>query len=255
MLATLGLAGLTWGLTVLSGHVRGGGGNWTVAAGVVALSLFIVVEYRRGDRAMMPLRLFATRSYVGLSILTLLLYAALGGLFVALPFLLIEGGGYSAVEAGAALLPLPIVIGLASRAMGRLAVRTGPRWPLTIGPIVVAAGFALAGRIDPAGGYWASVLPPLLIVAIGMALAVAPLTTAVMNSVDAKHVGIANGANSALARTGGLLATALLGSVLAARGAALIEAAQAAAWIASGMSLAAGLAALLLLESRRLKPE
>ena len=255
ILATLGLAGLTWGLTVLSGDVPVAGGGWAIGAGLVALGLFVAVEYRRDDRAMMPLGLFATSSYIGLSILTLLLYAALGGLFVVLPFLLIEAGRYSAVEAGAALLPLPLVLGLASRAMGRLAVRIGPRWPLTIGPLIVAGGFALAGRLDPAAGYWTSVLPPLLIVAIGMAGAVAPLTTAVMNSVDAEHVGTANGANSALARTGGLLATALLGSVLGARGAALVEAVHVAAWIAAGMCAAAGLAALLLLEPHRLKSE
>jgi MFS family permease len=157
------------------------------------------------------------------------------------------------VQAGAALLPLPLVIGFASRAMGRLAARIGPRLPLTIGPLVVAGGFALASRIDPAASYWTSVLPPLLIVAIGMAGAVAPLTTAVMNSVDAQHAGTANGANSALARTGSLLATALLGTVLAARGDALVAAVSTASWVAAGMSAAAGIAALLLLQAQRLR--
>lgn len=254
-LATLGLAGLTWGLTILSGPAAIGGGPVSVVLGLAALSLFLVVEHRRGDRAMMPLGLFATSSYIGLSILTLLLYGALGGLFVLLPYLLIEAGHYSAVKAGAALLPLPAMIGAASRFMGQLATRVGPRWPLTVGPLVVAGGFALASRIDPAASYWTGVLPPLLLIAIGMAGAVAPLTTAVMNSVDPQHVGTANGANSALARTGGLLATALLGSVLSRHGAALVQAVGAASWFAAGACLVAGLASLFLQEQRRLKPK
>ena len=255
LLATAGLFALTWGLTVLSGDAQMWGGGWAVAAGVAALVLFLIVERRRGDRAMMPLGLFATSSYIGLSILTLLLYGALGGLFVLIPFLLIEAGKYSAVEAGAALLPLSIVIGLASRPMGKLAARIGPHWPLTIGPLVVAGGFALTSRIDPTASYWTGVMPGLLVIAIGMAGAVAPLTTAVMNSVDGEHVGTANGANSALARTGGLLATALVGSVLGARGGALVERVSIAAWIAAAASAGAGVAAWLLLEPKRLKSE
>lgn len=201
---------------------------------------------------MMPLGLFATPSYIGLSLLTLLLYGALGGLFVLLPFVLIEAGGYSAVQAGAALLPLSIVIGLASRAMGRLAARIGPRWPLTIGPLVVAGGFLLTSAIDPQSSYWTGVMPGLLVIAIGMAGAVAPLTTAVMNSVDERHVGTANGANSAFARTGGLIATALVGSVLAGRGAALVHDVATASLIGAGVSAIAGLAALFLLEPERI---
>ena len=135
-----------------------------------------------------------------------------------------------------------------------MAARIGPRWPLTIGPLIVAAGFALASRIDPAESYLTNVLPPLLIIAIGMAGAVAPLTTAVMSSVDAEHVGTANGSNSALARTGGLLATALIGGVLAHRGQALVDAAGWAAWVAAGACVAAALASLFLLEGDRIKP-
>jgi MFS family permease len=250
-LATLGLAGVTWGLTVLSGKLAIGGGEWAVGMGLAALFLFLLVEYRRGDRAMMPLSLFATSSYIGLSILTLLLYGALGGLFVVLPFLLIEAGHYSAIEAGAALLPLPIVIGAGSRFMGKLAARIGPRWPLTIGPLAVAAGFGLASRTDPGASYWTNVLPPLVVIAIGMAAAVAPLTAAVMGSVDTEHVGAANGSNSALARTGGLLATALLGGILSQRGDALAGVVSAASWFAAGACVVAGLAALLLLERPR----
>jgi MFS family permease len=201
----------------------------------------------------MPLAMFGTASFVGLTLLTFFLYAALGGLFVLLPYVLIELRGYSPVAAGAALLPLPAVIGLASRPMGAIAARIGPRLPLTIGPLVVAAGFALAARIGGDGDYWTSVLPAMLVIAIGMAGAVAPLTTAVMASVDNDHVGTANGFNSAVARTGGLIATALLGAVLAARGEALGEAFAAASFVAAGAAAVAGLSALILLKPQELR--
>lgn len=247
-LATAALALVTFGLTRLSGEAEGPGGWETAVLGIVAFAAFLLVERRRGDRAIMPLAMFGTPSFAGLTVLTFLLYGAMGGLFVALPYLLIELKGYSPTEAGAALLPLPLVIGTASRAMGALAARIGPRWPLTLGPLVVAGGFVLAARIGAGGRYWSDTLPAVLVIAVGMAGAVAPLTTAVMASVDGGHVGTANGFNSAVARTGGLIATALLGSVLAASGAALEEAWRAAAWAAAGSAALAGLAALILLK-------
>jgi EmrB/QacA subfamily drug resistance transporter len=257
--ATVALGLLTWGLTVLSGEGGGVGGGlgsgraaWTATAlGVLGLGLFVAIEHRRGERAMMPLDMFASASFAGLSILTFFLYAALGGLFVLLPFVLIAAGGYSPLAAGAALLPLPAVIGLASRPMGTLAVRTGPRLPLTIGPLIVALGFLLATRIGGDSDYWTTVLPAVLVIAIGMAGAVAPLTTAVMASVDGDHVGVANGFNSALARAGGLIATALLGSVLAAHGAGLEQAFDIAALAGAAAAAVAGVAALLLLRPRQ----
>ncbi|HEX8126171.1 MAG TPA: MFS transporter [Allosphingosinicella sp.] len=252
--ATLGLAAVTWGLTMVSG-----GGSLAVqglaatALGGFALLAFVGIERRRGEAAIMPLALFGTASFVGLTLLTFFLYAALGGLFVLLPYLLIELRGYSPVEAGAALLPLPAVIGLASRGMGAVAARIGPRLPLTVGPLIVAAGFALAARIGEGGSYWTSVLPPVLLIAVGMAGAVAPLTTAVMASVDGDHVGTANGFNSAVARTGGLIATALVGGVLAARGEALAEAFAVAAFVAAGAAVVAGLSALVLLRPHEIR--
>jgi EmrB/QacA subfamily drug resistance transporter len=252
--ATLALGAITWGLTVLSGGGGQEGEGWTSTGfGVAALLAFLAIERRRGDRAIMPLVLFGTVSFAGLSLLTFFLYAALGGLFVALPFMLIELRGYSPVAAGAALLPLPVVIALGSRLMGRVAAGTGPRLPLTVGPLIVAAGFALAARIGGNGSYWTAVLPAMLLIAVGMAGAVAPLTTAVMASVDRDHVGTANGFNSAVARTGGLIATALLGSVLAARGATLGEAFATAAFVAAGAATMAGMAALLLLKPHEIR--
>ncbi len=254
--ATVALGGITWGLTLLSGTVPAAALGWMATiSGVAAFLLFLWIERKRGDRAIMPLAMFGTASFTGLTLLTFFLYAALGGLFVLLPYLLIELKGYSPVEAGAALLPLPLVLGAASRTMGALAARIGPRLPLTVGPLVVAGGFALATRIGVDASYWTSVLPAVLVIAIGMAGAVAPLTTAVMGSVDRNHVGTANGFNSAVARTGGLIATALLGSVLAAEGAALAAAFDGAALVAAGAAAVAGLAALLLLRPTEIRTE
>ena len=242
LLATGGLGALTYGLTLRS---AGGGGTAALFAGVGLLMAFVAVEARRHDRAMMPLVLFASRSFVGLTLLTLLLYGALGGLLLLLPYVLIRAGGYSAFGAGAALLPLPLVIGAGSRAMGRVAATIGPRLPLTVGPLVVAGGFVLATRIG-GGSYWTQVFPALLVISLGMAGAVAPLTTAVLGSVDAQHTGTASGFNSAVARSGGMIATALLGAALAATGSALVAAFATAAWVAAAVSAAAGIAALTL---------
>ncbi len=253
--ATIALGAFTWGLTVLSGEADPGVGGtsvawFAIATGAAALALFLLLERRRGEEALMPLALFGTASFTGLTLLTFLLYGALGGLFVLLPFSLIELGGYSPIEAGAALLPLPATIGLASRAFGGLAARIGPRLPLSIGPLVVALGFVLLAVGGGEGAYWTAILPGTFVVALGMAAAVAPLTTAVMNSVDEDHVGTANGFNSAVARTGGLVATALLGTVLAATGPALAQAFSAAMMASALAAAAGGIAAALMLRRR-----
>ena len=227
--ASIGLAALTWGMTVAT---SGAGLQWqsglAIALGVILMLLFLRVEQRAGDCAMLPLSLFRSHSFSGLNLMTFLLYGALGALLLVLPFVLIEYDHYSASEAGAALLPLPVVIALASSTMGRLAGKLGPRLPLTAGPIIVAAGFMLAMRIG-GSSYWTTTLPAMLVIAIGMAVAVAPLTTAVLSSVDAGHSGVASGFNSAVARAGGLFTTALLAAVLGAHGAALLDAFHVAA--------------------------
>jgi EmrB/QacA subfamily drug resistance transporter len=246
--ATLALGTLTWGLTVLGGATPLlGAGVAAVAVGVAGLALFVWVEARQGAHASMPLALFGTMSFGGLTLLTFMLYAALGATLVLIPFLLIENRGYTPLTAGAALLPIPAILGAGSRFMGSLAARIGPRWPLTIGPLVVAVGFALTARTAPETSYWTTLFPALVVVALGMAGAVAPLTTAVMASVDTRHVGAANGFNSAIARAGGLIATALLGSVLAAEGAALEAAFDRAVLVCAVAAALAGLAALVML--------
>jgi predicted MFS family arabinose efflux permease len=243
-LATVALGLLTWVLTLWSSSYTLTNVVWIgLALGVLALSLFLLVENRRGDRAMMPLSLFGSRPFVGLTALTFLLYAALGGLLVLLPYVLIEAGGYSPLAAGMALLPFPLVIGLASRLMGQITEAVGPRWPLTVGPLITGVGFLLLVRVTPQTSYWTNVLPAVLVIAGGMAGAVAPLTTAVLSSVDDRHTGTASGFKSAIARTGGLIATALAGGVIARSGAALVSAFHVAALIGATLAVAFGVAA------------
>src|SRR6516164_8923586 len=245
-LATVGLGGLTWSLTAGSGPA-----GWTALASVAAtlaltmLALFLIVEGRRGERAMMPLALFASRSFIGLTLLTFLLYGALGALLVLIPYVLIEAAGYSGTAAGAALLPLPLVLSLTSPMMGRLAGRLGARLPLALGSLIVGLGFLLALRFD--SNYWTGVLPAILVIAVGLSGAVAPLTTAVLSSVDARHTASASGFNSAVARTGGLVATALLGTVLAAHGPALLAAFHAAMIAGAAACVVAAFSAFSLL--------
>jgi EmrB/QacA subfamily drug resistance transporter len=214
-LATTALGLLTWALTVASGS-RSPALLSVVAAmaGVALLGAFIWHERRLGDRALMPVAMFTAPIFVGLTLLTFFLYCSLGGLLVLLPFFLIQVGHWSAVSAGAALLPIPVLIGAGSRFMGRLASRYGARVPLTAGAAFVGLGLALYARTEPGNlRYWLDVFPPTLLVAMGMGICVAPLTASVMEAVETAHVGIASGFNSAVARIAGLIATALLGFV------------------------------------------
>jgi EmrB/QacA subfamily drug resistance transporter len=244
MLATIGLGVLTWGLTAWSASAQVDTASGAAIGGGIALMLaFLFVEHRRGAEAMVPLGLFGSRAFGGLTLFTFLLYGALAGLMLLLPYTLIQAGGYPATRAGLALLPFPIVIALGSPWMGKLAARIGPRWPLTIGPLLVAGGFALGLRIDQDASYWTSVLPSMLTVSLGMAIAVAPLTTAVLSSVDDHHVGTASGLNSAVSRAGGLIVTALVGIVLSRSGAALIAGLHGAALAGAGLALIASLTA------------
>ena len=245
LLVTIGLGALTYGLTLWSANQHPSALSiGAIVAGVVLSAAFLLVEHRRGERAMMPLTMFADRSFVGLNLLTFLLYGAFGGAMLLLPYVLIETAHYTPVQAGMAMLPLPILIALASPQMGKLATRIGPRWPLAVGPAIVAAGMFLATRIMPGQAYWNAIFPAISVMAIGMAIAVAPLTTAVLASVDPRHTGTASGLNSAVSRTGGLFATALLGAVLAASGAALVARFHAALWVGAIIALAAAVTAL-----------
>ena len=245
LLASAGLGCLTWGLAAASadkGLTPGSGG--AMAAGVAILLAFLWAERRAGDKAMLPLKLFASSSFSGLNLMTFLLYGALGALMLLVPYVLIQALQYSAKEAGAALLPFPIVLALGSPLMGRVAGSHGSRLPLAAGALIVAGGFLLGTRIGP-GSYATTVLPAMLVIAVGMACVAAPLTTAVLASVDGAHTGVASGFNSAVARGGGLIATALLGIVLTARGQALLAPFHTALVVCAGCALAASACAFV----------
>ena len=239
-LATAALGGATYGLTLWSSTGRFDAiAIGAIVAGLLLFAGFLWVERARRDEAMMPLSLFKDSCFTGLNLMTLLLYGAFGAVMLLVPYVLIEQAGYSPVQAGLAMLPLPILLTVGSPVMGQLSERTGPHLPLTIGPLVVAAGMLLGLRIDSMADYWTTVFPTMTVMAAGMAIAVAPLTSSVLGSVDEKHVAMASGFNSAVARLGGLVATALLGIVLSQEGEQLITGFH-GAMMASAIVAAAG---------------
>lgn len=216
ILATLGLAGLTYGLIEAPGR---GWGDATVlislVVGVVALALFVVVEARSPD-AMMPLRLFRSRVFSATNLLTLFLYAALAGLLFFLPLNLIQVQGYPEAAAGLASLPMVLCLALLSRWAGGLTDRFGPRLPLTVGPALAGVGFLVLGLVGLTPGpqsYWWTFFPGLCLLGLGMAITVVPLTTAVMGAVESSHAGVASGVNNAVSRAAGVLAIATMGAL------------------------------------------
>jgi EmrB/QacA subfamily drug resistance transporter len=254
LLATAGLGGLTYGLTLCSATRRFSDvAVIALGAGILMLGAFLWIEHRRGTRAMMPLSQFEGRCFSGLNLLTFLLYGAFGAAMLLIPYVLITSGGYSPVQAGLAMLPLPILMSSLSPIMGGMAARTGPRIPLTIGPLVVAAGMALAQLMTPEGSYWTGPFITILVMAAGMTIAVAPLTSSVLGSVEEQHVAMASGFNSAVARTGGLIATALLGAVLASKGSQLFASFHVAMLVSAGVSALASLVGLTMLGGVKMK--
>lgn len=208
-LAAAGFGLAAFGLVAL-GEGRGTGGPspaLLLGAGVAMLALFALWETRT-EAPMTPPALFASAAFSGLNLATLLMYAALSVMFFLLPFDLIERRGYTATEAGLALLPFSLLVGILSRWIGGLADRAGPRGPLTLGAIASTTGYGLIAFAPADGGYWTSVFPGMAALGLGFAIVVAPLTSAVLSVVDEEEQGTASGVNNTASRVAQLLGVA-----------------------------------------------
>ena len=240
----LGAATAAGGLALLTGGLIAAGSGWTVstvaaaAAGAALLAAFVVVE-RQSAKPMLPLSVFSNAQFAGANLVTLAVYAGLGAAFFLVVLNLQLILGYSALEAGTALLPATVLMLLLSARVGALAQRIGARWPMTLGPLTVAGGLLWLGQVGPGDTYLASVLPGAVVFGLGLSITVAPLTATVMASVDEHLLGVGSATNNAVARLAGLLAVAVLP---AAAGVRLEEAGpDGLAGYATAMAISAGL--------------
>jgi EmrB/QacA subfamily drug resistance transporter len=216
------LAALTYGLTAA------GASSWSwpvalAAAGGLALGVAFVVRERHAQTPLVPPSIFRSRLFSTANAVTLLVYAALGIVFFAVGITLQVGAGYSPLAAGLSLLPVTVIMLLFSSRAGALLNRTGPRLPLTVGPLVAAVGVALLHRIDGSTSYVADVLGPVIVFGAGLTILVAPLTATVLAAVPDNQAGLASGVNNAVARTAGLLGVAAVPLVAGLSGDRLIE--------------------------------
>ncbi|WP_040537193.1 DHA2 family efflux MFS transporter permease subunit [Gordonia namibiensis] len=246
-----GLAGVVYAL--IEGPSRG----WSTATitaglvGVAVLVAFAVIETRVRS-PLLPLRLFRSSQFTGANLTTLLVYAALGGALFLLALQLQQSLGYSAFEAGAAMFPSTFIMLFGSPLVGKLAQTTGPRPPMTVGPLIAAGGFALMARVQPGTDYLAHVLPGVLLFGLGMTVTVAPLTAAALGAVDDALAGTASGVNNAVARVAGLLAVAVLPAVAgidAGPGEPLGDGFQTAMYICAAFCAVGGLVAAFTISS------
>jgi MFS family permease len=243
--STVGLGGLGAGLTSLT---NGSGLNlWvlvTLIAGLGGLACLIVAERRLGDNAMLPPSLFASRSVGGANLFTALLYGAFTIILTLIPFVMIRGAHLPTLVAGLAFIPLQVLITVVSPLAGMLCRGFGRRLPLFAGGAV--SGCTMALGVGPNATYWADIFPPILLLSLGMSLAIAPLTTLVLTSVESGRAGTASGVNSAVSRAGSLFAIALLGDVLQQGGPQLFSGFHMAMAVAAAASVLATLAVFII---------
>jgi EmrB/QacA subfamily drug resistance transporter len=238
-LVTLGLVGLVYGL--IEGPVRGWGSPVTILAlfgGAALLVAFVMVESRT-SHPMIPLGLFRSMQFSAANGVTFAVYGGLGGALFLLPVALQEVSGYSPLEAGAAFLPVTVLMLLLSARSGALAARIGPRLQMSVGPLVVAAGLALLSRATGSGGYFVEVFPAVVVFGLGLAFSVAPLTATVLAAAPAEHTGVASAINNDVARTASLIAVAVLPVAAGITGDAFIHPVQFASGFRTAMFLAA----------------
>ncbi|HEY4294771.1 DHA2 family efflux MFS transporter permease subunit [Luteibacter sp.] len=215
LLATMGLTGVVFAL------IEAPQEGWAAVSvliaagvGVAGLVAFVLVEHR-SPAPMLPLSLFRNRDFSAANVLTLLLYAALGGSLFFVPLNFIQVQGYGATAAGASLLPIIVIMFSLSRWTGQLVDRVGAKLPLVVGPVIAAAGFVLYAVPGVRDNYWTTFFPASCVLGLGMSIVVAPLTTTVMNALPPSLAGTASGVNNAVARAAGLLAIAVFGAILA----------------------------------------
>jgi EmrB/QacA subfamily drug resistance transporter len=260
VLATLGLAGLTFGLI----HAGDGGFSdplvlSSLAVGVVALAVFVEVE-RRSSHPMLPPGIFANIRFTGANLVTIAVYGGLGTATFLLVVYLQTVLGYSALWAGASLLPMTLLMLALSGYAGGLADRIGARIPMTVGPLLMAAGFLLMLRIEPGVSYVNAVLPAVVVLGLGLVATVAPLTATVLGSVEDHHAGIASGVNNAIARSAQLMAVAAIPIAAGITGdsyrdpVAFSNGFAKALWISAAMAVAGGVLAWVTLGDRAERP-
>jgi EmrB/QacA subfamily drug resistance transporter len=208
----IGLGGLTYALI----EAPGPGHTLPLLAGAIGLAgmaTFVVVE-RRSSHPLIPLDIFTSRQFTAANLVTFALYAALGSVFFLMAIVLQVSVGLTPLQAGAALLPITLIMLTLSARAGALAARIGPRRPMTFGPLIVSGALLLFLRIGPGSSYLLDVLPAVIVFGLGLSLTVAPLTAAVLAAASSRHAGVASGVNNAVARTAGLLAVAVLPMVM-----------------------------------------
>ncbi|MGH8933489.1 MAG: DHA2 family efflux MFS transporter permease subunit [Egibacteraceae bacterium] len=244
VLAAVGLAGVTYAL--IEAPERGATSPLILAAavaGLASLAGFVMVE-RRSSHPMLPLDIFASRQFTAANLVTFAVYGAMSGTFFLLVVHLQQVVGFTPLQAGAATLPITMLMLVLSARAGQVAQRIGPRVPMTVGPLLLATGLLMMARVGPGSGYVSDILPAVLLFGSGLVVTVAPLTAAVLAAADARHAGIASGVNNAVARAAGLLAVAIIPVLAGLTGDAYEEPAVFAAGFIRATLISAVLAAV-----------